>query len=363
MHETLALSHHQHSPKPAPGTSPVGSPGSVNSYSGKSEEGPPSARSPEEFLKMNIDEEQEKESLYPAPTPVTTVIQQPNSSSRTPTPPRTPTVAEPVENVTVKLEPGASEAGGFQQASPSPAVAPSSPGKIIPPFVSAPSTTSYDMSLISKSSLASMVGLPTMLPNSGLSMSAHIAHNDQMSLYGRHLLSQSEANNDSKTKQADSRPTLANGNDSNNQPPAIDRSQYKRPPHTYPALIASAILDSPGRLVTLRGIYDYIMNHFPYYKYCHDKSAWQNSIRHNLSLNQCFVKGQYQNTLHICLTSFLGRRQFSVLLALSYVDYYGFFAYYVISYRGRGGVVIDFALYFKIRNSEDRLRSLVQLIE
>ena len=69
-------------------------------------------------------------------------------------------------------------------------------------------------------------------------------------------------------------------------PPILDDGT--KPGHSYATLIGMAILRSPHRRLTLAQIYKWISDTFKFYKA--EDAGWQNSIRHNLSLNKNFIK-------------------------------------------------------------------------
>ena len=75
--------------------------------------------------------------------------------------------------------------------------------------------------------------------------------------------------------------------------PALHGMSYhntdnEKPTQSYIGLIGKAILSSPQQKLVLGDIYNYILTHYPYFR--NKGPGWRNSIRHNLSLNDCFVK-------------------------------------------------------------------------
>ena len=70
--------------------------------------------------------------------------------------------------------------------------------------------------------------------------------------------------------------------------PSLKEKQRGKPSETYVALIAKALLSSPNGRMTLTGIYDYITDNYEFYRTT--TLLWRNAVRHNLSINDCFIK-------------------------------------------------------------------------
>lgn len=71
---------------------------------------------------------------------------------------------------------------------------------------------------------------------------------------------------------------------------SVAQPNFAKPDISYIELVAKAIMSTPDNSLLLADIYRWIENQYPYYKTT--KNSWRNSIRHNLSVNECFVKSK-----------------------------------------------------------------------
>lgn len=69
---------------------------------------------------------------------------------------------------------------------------------------------------------------------------------------------------------------------------SLDECKDIKPPYSYATMISQAILSVSEQMMSLADIYTWISTHYAFYRF--SKPGWQNSIRHNLSLNKAFEK-------------------------------------------------------------------------
>ena len=71
---------------------------------------------------------------------------------------------------------------------------------------------------------------------------------------------------------------------------APDGTVYKKPDEHYMTMLTRAILESERKMLSLADIYAWVRDRYPYYNYANN--SWANCVRHNLSMNDCFIKNE-----------------------------------------------------------------------
>ena len=89
----------------------------------------------------------------------------------------------------------------------------------------------------------------------------------------------------SKTSQEEGK-----GQNSNQKQKKKKRRRRNSCPFSYIEMIAYAILSSPQKRATLSGIYSFIQNNYP--SFTEHRERWKNTVRHNLSIQECFQRGE-----------------------------------------------------------------------
>ncbi|OQV22004.1 putative Forkhead box protein F1 [Hypsibius exemplaris] len=93
---------------------------------------------------------------------------------------------------------------------------------------------------------------------------------------------------DSGDKDAASCPENPDDSDGKSPTKRPNHRRHEKPPFSYIALIVMAIQNTPSRKVTLNEIYQFLQQNFAFFRGSYH--GWKNSVRHNLSLNECFIK-------------------------------------------------------------------------